>query len=292
MLAYTIRRLLVSIPVLVAASFLTFWFVSLSGHPVQEKFAGRNPRPPLSTFQHEYHRLHLDQGFLKQYWTWLTDLVTKGYWGPSVQDTTDIGHELGTRLVVTLRLVAAAMIIALVFAVITGVLSAVRQYSKTDYTFTFLAFLFLALPSFWIPVLLKQGGIAFNDATGQRVFFTIGERSDPGPPGGFGQFIDSFEHLILPTISLALITYAAWSRFQRASMLEVLNSDYIRLARAKGLKARRVLVKHGLRTALIPMTTVSALTIAAILRGAVITETVFQWQGMGVSLINSIPFRD
>ena len=115
---------------------------------------------------------------------------------------------------------------------------------------------------------------------------------DGGESVGFGQFIDSFEHLILPTISLALITYAAWSRFQRASMLEVLNSDYMRLARAKGLKARRVLVKHDLRTALIPMTTVSALTIAAILGGAVITETVFQWQGMGVFLINSITFRD
>jgi len=103
---------------------------------------------------------------------------------------------------------------------------------------------------------------------------------------------DVFGHLVLPTISLALITYAALSRFQRASMLEVLNSDYMRLARAKGLKPRRVLVRHGLRTALIPMTTVSALGIAAIIGGAVITESVFQWNGMGNFLVKSIGTHD
>ncbi len=292
MFAYTIRRLLVSIPVLLAASFLTFWFVSLSGNPVEEKFAGRNPRPPQSTILHETQRLHLDQGFLQQYWGWLKDLVTKGYFGPSVNETTDIGHELGVRLVVTIRLVAAAMIIALILAVITGVLSAVRQYSKTDYAFTFVGFLFLAMPSFWIAVLLKQGGIAINNATGTRTFYTLGASSTPLPDGWLNQFLDTGKHLILPTISLALITYATWSRFQRASMLEVRNSDYMRLARAKGLKPRRVLVKHGLRTALIPMTTVSALTIAGILGGAVITENVFEWQGMGKFLVNEILLRD
>jgi len=92
--------------------------------------------------------------------------------------------------------------------------------------------------------------------------------------------------------SLALITYAAWSRFQRSSMLEVLNSDYVRLARSKGLSPRRVLVRHALRTALIPMTTVSALTIAAVIGGAVVTETVFEWQGLGKYLVDSIATRD
>jgi peptide/nickel transport system permease protein len=98
--------------------------------------------------------------------------------------------------------------------------------------------------------------------------------------------------MILPTVSLALITYAGWSRFQRASMLEVLNSDYVRLARAKGLKHRRVLVRHALRTALIPMTTVTALGIAAIIGGAIITETVYEWQGMGRFLLMEIAARD
>jgi peptide/nickel transport system permease protein len=247
---------------------------------------------PQQTIDNERARLHLDDPIVVQYWNWLTGLVTEGDWGPSINATDDIGEELTSRLVVTLRLVLLAMALALVLAVVSGVLSAVRQYSKLDYTFTFFGFVFLAMPAFWVAVLLKQGALAYNEATGTRTFFTIGARSTETEPGFFHTLADTFGHLILPTISLALITYAAWSRFQRASMLEVLNSDYIRLAKAKGLSPRKVLVKHGLRTALIPMVTVSALGIATIIGGAVITETVFEWQGMGRYLIDSIVTRD
>jgi peptide/nickel transport system permease protein len=288
MLAYTIRRFLVSIPVLLAASFLVFWFVSLSGNPVTDKLAARNPKPPQRILDLETHRLNLDKGFFEQYWIWLRGLVLHGNFGPSVNSTQDIGAELGHRLVVTLRLIFLAMALALVLAVISGVLSAVRQYSKLDYALTFVGFLFLAMPTFWIAVLLKQGGINYNVATNSRTFFTIGQSSSPPPVGLGSQISDTLLHMILPTVSLALITYAGWSRFQRATILEVLNSDYVRLARAKGLKPRQVMVRHALRTALIPMTTVSALTIAAIIGGAVITETVFQWEGMGRFLIASI----
>jgi peptide/nickel transport system permease protein len=184
------------------------------------------------------------------------------------------------------------MFLALVLAVLSGVLSATRQYSWLDYVFTFLGFVFLSMPPFWTAVLLKLGALTVNEATGQRTFFTIGARSDATEPGAWNAISDTFGHLILPTISLALITYAAWSRFQRSSMLEVLGSDYIRLARAKGIAPRRVLVKHALRTALIPMTTISALAIAGVLGGAVVTETVFEWQGLGRYLIESIATRD
>jgi peptide/nickel transport system permease protein len=193
---------------------------------------------------------------------------------------------------VTLRLVFVAVLLALFFAVITGVVSAVRQYSKTDYALTFLGFVFLAMPSFWIAVLLKQGGITYNRGTGTSTFYTIGEKTPQLEGNLWVHFTDAVGHLILPTLSLAAISYAAWSRFQRASMLEVLNSDYVRLARAKGLKPRTVLIRHALRTALIPMVTVSALGIAAILGGAVITETVFGWNGMGQYLLRSIAAFD
>ena len=288
MIAYTIRRLIAAIPVLFAASFIVFWLASMLGDPVRTKFGGRNPPVPRSTYEHEYARLHLKEGFFAQYWRWISGLV-RGDFGPSVvNDTTNIGHDVAGRLMVTLRLVFFAMLLALILAVITGVLSAVKQYSKTDYFFTLLGFVFVSMPAFWIAVLLKQGAIAFNDATGYRFFSTIGERSaDPGP-GTWNAVVDIAGHLVLPTISLAFITYATWSRFQRASMLEVLNSDYIRLARAKGLSPRKVLIRHALRTALIPMTTVSALGIAAILGGAIITETVFQWNGMGQYLVQAI----
>jgi len=292
MVAYVIRRLLAAIPILIASTFIVFWLVSLTADPVEEEFAGRNPRPPQQTFDLERHRLGLDHGFFAQYLTWLKNLVLHGSFGQAVNAATDINSELFRRLEVTARLILVAMAVALVLAVITGVLSAYRQYSRFDYTATFFGFLFLAMPTFWIAQLLKTGAIGFNGALGTRIFFTLGEKSDIPPVGWWNQFLDIIGHMILPTISLALITYAAWSRFQRAAMLEVLNSDYIRLARAKGLKPRQVMIKHAMRTALIPMTTASALTIATIFGGAIITETVFQWQGMGKFLVTSVLTHD
>ena len=292
MLAYSIRRILIAIPVLLVASMIVFALTLLTGDPVQEKYAGRNPPVPQQTIDNERARLHLDDPLVVQYGNWLKNLVLHGDFGPSITATNDIGEDLARRSLVTLRLVIFAMALALVLAVISGVVSAVKQYSWIDYVLTFFGFLFLAMPAFWTAVLLKQGALAINEATGRRTFFTIGARSDSTAPGAFNTVSDIFGHMILPTISLALITYAAWSRFQRSSMLEVLNSDYIRLARSKGLSPRRVLVRHALRTALIPMTTVSALTIAAVIGGAVVTETVFEWQGLGKYLVDSIATRD
>jgi peptide/nickel transport system permease protein len=240
--------------------------------------------------------MRLDEGLLKQYWTWLTGMV-RGDFGPSIESPsrnlrTDLFHAAG----VTLRLVILAMLIALLLAVLTGVLSAYKQYSVTDYSFTFVGFVFVAMPAFWIAALLKTGAISFNGAVeptlGSRPIPTLGEASTDPSTDFVGRLGDGAAHLILPTISLALITYAAWSRFQRASMLEVINSDYVRLARAKGLSPRRVAIRHALRTALIPMTTVTSLAIAGILGGAVITETVFQWRGMGSFLLTAIAEGD
>jgi peptide/nickel transport system permease protein len=178
----------------------------------------------------------------------------------------------------------------------SGIVSAYRQYSKVDYSFTFVGFVFLAMPTFWIAALLKEGAIQFNNSWqssfGTRPIQTVGQQSIVPPADFLGRMSDYGTHLILPTISLALITYAAWSRFVRGSLLEVLNSDYVRLARAKGLTPRRVMFRHALRTALIPMTTVTALTIAALFGGAIITERVFQWRGMGTLIINAIGERD
>ena len=292
MLAYVVRRIFISIPILIGSTILVFLMVKLAGDPL-EPLKLRNPPAPPQTIRLESHRLYLDRPLYEQYWLWLKGLVFHGTFGPSVHVTTNIGHELSTRLVITLRLVLVSVIIALIFAVITGVVSAIKQYSVTDYTFTFIGFLFLAMPTFWFAVLLKSAGIAFNQSTGTQTFYTIGDRSVYlADDSTWGHVKDIAGHMILPTVVLGLVGYAAWSRFQRASMLEVLNSDYVRLARAKGLKPRRVLVRHALRTALIPLTTVTALDIAALLGGAVITETVFQWHGMGEFLLRSITDKD
>ncbi|MFI6505877.1 ABC transporter permease [Nonomuraea typhae] len=290
MLTFTLRRLLIALPVILASTFVVFLLVTMSGDPLAN-LKGRNPPPSPQVIAVEAERLHLDQPVLQRYWTWIAG-VARGDFGPSVRANVDIGHEIATRFGVTLRLIAVAVVLALLLAVVVGVLSAVRQYSGLDYGFTFAAFLFLSMPSFWFAVLLKQGGISLNQLVGEQVVYTIGEKSVVVDGDAWARLADTAGHMVLPTISLALISFGAWSRFQRASMLDVLNSDYVLFARAKGLSRRRVVVRHALRTALIPMTTVTALDFASLISGAVITETVFQWRGLGDFLVTSVNQRD
>jgi|SRR5215475_14322479 len=300
MLIFTIRRLFQAIPILIVASFLSFALATVSGDPVTNKFLLRNPPPSAQVIATARHNMRLDRPWLAQYVDWLWGLVSKADWGPSI-DGLVIGSAIGHALLVTLRLIFSAMVLALILSLASGIISAYRQYSKVDYSFTFVGFVFLAMPTFWIAALLKQGAITFNNAwessfcpgdASCRPIQTVGEQSIVPPSGIFGTASDWFNHLILPTLSLALITYAAWSRFVRASLLEVLQSDYVRLARAKGLTPRRVMFRHALRTSLIPMTTVTSLTIAGLFGGAIITERVFQWRGMGTLIINAIGDRD
>jgi peptide/nickel transport system permease protein len=190
-------------------------------------------------------------------------------------------------------MVILASIIAIVLAIGAGVLSAVKQYTPTDYTFTFLGFLFLSMPVFWLAALLKEyGALRLNKLFGKQVVFTVGAET-PNLTGSFGHRIADYAgHLVLPTIALALISFAAWSRYQRATMLDVLGADYIRLARAKGLSQRRVMTRHALRNALIPLVTVVAIDTGAIFGGAIITERVFAWQGMGALLVQGATTSD
>ncbi|SHH47169.1 peptide/nickel transport system permease protein [Jatrophihabitans endophyticus] len=292
MLVFVIRRVLISIPVLIASTILTFVLVKISGDPLQY-LKLRNPRPPQSQIDGEAHRLYLDRSWPEQYWHWISNLVFHGNFGEQVRGTENIRTLVFSALWVTLRLVIVAVIIALILAVITGVLSAVKQYSILDYSVTTIGFLFLSMPTVFFAALLKQGGINVNRSTGSTFFQTIGERSIPITDDSvWGSFKDIVSHAILPVVVLGLVSYAAWSRFTRASMLEVLNSDYVRLARSKGLSPRRVLVRHALRTALVPLTTVTALDIAALLGGAIVTERVFQWNGMGNLFLRALQGTD
>lgn len=289
-IGFALRRLLASLPVLILSTALIFVAVSLSGDPLDE-LRERQPPPPPEVMAAEEARLRLDLPIAARYLAWVGGLM-HGDFGPSMDRTTSIGDQIGDRLGVTMRLVLLAMLIAVVIAVFVGVVSAVRQYTWMDYVFTSFGFLMLAMPSFWLAVLLKQAGIWTNQSTGRTLFYTVGDRSVLPIDGLLPRLGDIVGHMILPTITLVLIHFAAWSRFQRSSMLEVLNSDYIRLATAKGVPRRTVLLKYGVRTALAPMITVVALDFTAVVAGAVITETVFQWRGMGDYLLSSINGRD
>jgi peptide/nickel transport system permease protein len=286
MLLYSIRRLLSSALVLLASSVLVFALAASSSDPLAP-YRTRQPPPPQAFFEAKRHEYGMDLPLPLRYWHWLKG-VLHGDFGNNI-DGLPVRPDLFTRLGVTARMVAAAMVLAVLLAVVVGVVTAVRAHKFTDYFFTTLAYMLIALPTFWFAVLLKEFvAIRFNDWVGHRWLFTIGEESPGISDYGTGRqiFIDHLQHLVLPTISLAMLSFAAWSRFQRASMLDVMHSDYMRLGRAKGLPWRKVLVKHGLRNALIPLTTVVALGVGAILGGAIITETVFQWHGMGEYLIS------
>jgi peptide/nickel transport system permease protein len=283
---------LISIPVLIGSTILVFIMVKLSGDPL-ESIKLRNPPPPPQTIRLEEQRLGLDHSWPVQYWNWLKGLVLHGNFGAAVAPNDNIGAEIGSHLWVTMRLVFFSVLIALILAIITGVLSAVKQYSVLDYTTTFFGFLFLSMPVFWFAVLLKSWGIWYNQNVSANTFYTIGDKSPVlVNDTTWGHITDVAGHMVLPTIVLGLAGYAGWTRFTRASMLEVLNSDHVRLARAKGLRSRKVLIRHALRNALIPLTTVTALDIAALLGGAILTETVFQWQGMGSLFVKSLRDKD
>ena len=195
-----------------------------------------------------------------------------------------------SRLRNTITLMIASTVFSLVIAIPIGIYSAVKQYSRLDYIVTTFTFFGTAMPVFWLAIMLilifsikfRQWGIPYMPAGGISSVRTAPTgsllRALNAVPGGF---VDKGVHLVLPTVTLSLLYMASWSRFMRASMLDVLRQDYVRTARAKGLAERLVIVKHAMRNALIPLVTIVVFTIPGIFSGATITETIFSWQGMG-----------
>jgi glutathione transport system permease protein len=283
-LVYTVRRVMSSALVLLASSFLVFVMAASTLDPLQ-KLRQRQGLAP-GAIDAQAHLLGLDRSAPARYWTWLTG-VLHGDFGKNLAGN-PINPVLFHRITVTGQLVLAAMVLAIILAVLVGVLTAVRQHKFSDFLATLVSYILISLPVFWFAALLKNQAIWINEHlfAGHHILWTQGELQS-GIELYASQreiFIDRIEHMILPTISLMALNYAAWSRFQRASMLDVMGSDYIRLARAKGIPYGRVLFRHGLRNALIPVTTVVALNVGLILGGAVLTETVFKWDGMGTYL--------
>jgi peptide/nickel transport system permease protein len=284
MAPFLIRRLLAGILTLLVASLLLFLLVAVSGDPLATMKA--NPHISAATIAAEAHQLGLDQPLLVRYGHWLWNML-QGRFGTSTTGQ-PIGSELGHALLVTMQMVIPATIISIIAGVLLGVISAVKQYSVVDHTLTAIAYLCYSTPVFVVAILLKDFlALKFNAAVGHTVLYTIGENT-PGTTGAWQVFTNALGHTVLPVLTLVIITYAGWSRYQRASMLDVLNADYVRFARAKGLSPRRVLYVHALRNALIPVVTVIALDFAAIIGGAVVTEIAFGWSGMGQFLLQGL----
>jgi glutathione transport system permease protein len=222
---------------------------------------------------------------------WAAAIVTRGDFGKTI-DNTSVNEEFSRRIWVSLRLLLIGTILGSVIGVAVGAYSAVNQYKWSDHTITFVSFVVLSVPVFVLAVALKQPAIQLNHLVGADVVFIQGEyRAGHGGWSG-SSIVDRLQHLVVPTVSLALGLVAFYSRYQRATMLDVLGSDFLRTARAKGLRRRRALIKHGLRTALIPMATFFSYQFVLMFVGAIFTEKIFGWHGMGEWFIDAITKND
>jgi peptide/nickel transport system permease protein len=300
LLIFTIRRAISSFLVLIASSFIVFMFAASQYDPLKP-YRARNPLPSPAFFAAKRHEYHLDESIWLRYWNWVSHLIDFHWnswmfirfnFGDDVSGA-PVSTQLAQRLEITLRMIILAAVLAVVIAIVAGVVSGVRRDKPIDLGVTILTFMLLALPTFWFAAVIKEFAIYLNQHAGTN-FYTIGD-STPGLQtyATHGQILhDEIVHLTLPVISLALLTTSGWIRYQRASTIGVLEADYMRLARAKGVRNRTVIRRHGLRNALIPLVTIVAIDVGALFGGAIITEKVYVWHGMGEFLNTALTAED
>jgi peptide/nickel transport system permease protein len=275
---YIIRRLLLAIPVLLGASFIVFWSIRwVRGDPARA-IAGELATPAMIAQVRE--QLGLDRPVPVQYGIYLSRVV-QGDLGRSIRTGVPVTNEIIRRLPNTLQLTVASLVLSAAIGIPIGIFSATRPNSWFDGGSMTFALLGVSMPIFWLGLMLM---ILFSVLLPRWLEL-------PGPvlpPTGSG----TWKHMVMPTIALAASSMAIQARMTRACMLEVLRQDYIRTARAKGLLELKVIYRHALRNAMIPIVTIIGLQFGALLGGAVITETVFAWPGIGRLLVEAISFRD
>jgi peptide/nickel transport system permease protein len=291
MVKFLLRRLANSIVLVGLAASLAYVLAAVSLHP-RANFEGRNPAPPEAVVDRRLDELNLNDKtpVTERYGRWVRNVV-RGDFGRT-WDGTSVNQEMRRRIGVSLRLLLIATIVGGVLGVLAGAWGAIRQYRLSDHAITLLSFAVLSTPVFVLAVVLEIVAVGFNDAVGVRVFEYTGEFT-PGLSGGFWpQLLDRLQHLVLPSLTLVLGQIAVFSRYQRNAMLDVLGQDFVRTARAKGLRRGTALLKHALRTALIPAATFFAYNFGLLLVGATFTETIFGWHGMGEWFIDSVTRND
>jgi peptide/nickel transport system permease protein len=298
MLRFVVRRLMLLIPILLGVSILVFaWIRALPGSPAESLLGERASPQAVAQLRHQYG---LDKSIVVQYWAYLKTIGT-GDLGTSIASTRTVTYELQHRFPATVELALSAMVLALVFGVPLGALAAKKYGSWFDRSSLVASLIGISIPIFflglilkyifavklhWLPSIGREDVLAVrNHPTNFYLLDAIIER-DPGA------FWDTVKHLILPSIALGSIPLAIVTRITRASVLDVQNEDYVRTARAKGLSPGVVERRHILRNALLPISTIIGLQTGLLLSGAVLTETLFAWPGVGSWLKEAIFNRD
>lgn len=291
MLRYLAKRLGYYAALLLAAVFLAYALSSAALSP-RSYFEAKQPPPSAASVDRQLTALGInDRTPLPERFGHWANGVLHGDLGRTIHDTS-VNDQFGRRIEVSLRLLLVGSLLGMVLGVLAGAWSAVRQYRISDRALTVASFVLMSTPVFLLALFLKNGAIAVNRAAGHEVIEFVGYET-PQLSGGLGAHLaDWAVHLLLPTLSLALGGLAAYSRYQRSTMLDVLGSEYLRTAEAKGLTRGRALLKHGLRTAVIPMSTMFAYSFLAIFTGATFTEKIFGWHGMGEWFIDAVGEND
>ncbi|WP_412875717.1 ABC transporter permease [Curtobacterium flaccumfaciens pv. flaccumfaciens] len=291
MLAFIAKRIVNYIVLTIVATTLGYILASTTLNPAA-RFLGRNPAVPQGTIDASLRKLGADPDtpLLVRTWDWWVGLVTHGSLGMSTRGT-EVTADIVARSGTSLRLLVIGTLLGAVLGVLLGVWNAVRQYRTSDQVSTYLSFAVLATPTFVIAVVLMILATTLNQGVGTQVIRFTGEYT-PGVTGFFPVLGDRLVHLLLPTISLTIGAVATYSRYQRSAMLDVLSNDFIRTARSKGRTRGSAIMRHGVRVALIPMSTFFAYSFGLILTGASITELVFSWHGMGEYFVQSISNND
>jgi peptide/nickel transport system permease protein len=279
---YLVRRLLHAITILIGISVLVFIFVEVAPGDAIDSMLPPESMPTPEAKEAMRERLGLNDPAPVRYVRWLGRAV-QGDLGYSLTSRKPVTDIIMVRLPKTLQLVGTAMVISVIVGVSTGIISAIRQYSWIDYLATFLSFFWLSIPGFFLGLMM-----IYLFAVKLGWFPVFGAST----AGAANPILDRLHHLVLPATVLGLELAAALTRYTRASLLEVLKADYMRTARAKGLRERLVIVRHGLKNALIPIITVIAFRMPYLISGAVVIETVFQWPGLGLLTLNAANQKD
>ena len=280
MRGFLLNRLSQSLVLLVIVSIIGFTILNLiPGGPLSQY--ARDPSMTQQDMERLAEQLGLNRPLWIQYFDWAWRLV-QGDWGRSFRDGTSVLAVIGRHVFATLLLMGTSTVIAIAIGTWIGIRGATHRYSLFDYLATIGAMVALSIPTFWFGLVgiyvfsLKLGWVPAGN------MYTIGD----------GSVLDYLHHLILPSVVLSLVHVAVWSRYMRTATLDAISQDFVKTARAKGLSERRILLKHVVGNALLPMITLAGVQLPSILTGALVTETVFTWPGMGRLFLDSLGYSD
>lgn len=287
---FLLRRLVNYLILVIVAGSLAYILAGESLNP-RAQFEAKNPRPPKSSIDASLNAINAnpETPILVRYKHWAGGLL-RGDFGRGIQGGS-VNSEMARRILVSTRLLVLATIIGAALGILLGAISAIKQYRLTDRVITLASFVIFSIPIVVLAIGLKILAVKANGWIGHKFFEYTGEYN-PSTNGFLPKLRDRVQHLVLPTLALALGQIAFYSRYQRATMLDVMGNDFLRTAQAKGLRRRKALLKHGLRTAVLPLVVALVYNFGLLFVGATFTEKIFAWHGMGEWAVDSITGSD